>query len=838
MTTATTSTSSVGEDETSSTEAPKPETNFPKRHQSFFTSKLTRSIFTSIGLSHLPYITTSIHLRAELALLICNILLVAASSHNLYKNAYLTNSGDWKYLLAVSFWLGRHVFLRAVCTLSWVDVGSTIGERNVVNGLGWNRRRDFEAWAERQRHQYQGRSLFQMMYRWLRGIVGLFSPFNLMATLVRLIQQYAMGGQYCDGSAARGVASAAMMMYGGSGGNFGGGGDDSHGSKTNKHVSHHHGVHSLHTQSMETHTIAMLFLARVWGTMCALSSALWALLRRGDVGGETFGLIGGTFCGWIKSCLAIVRPTSSTLDQHLGNNTGSKKSRRKQQHSIQSTLNDPRVTLTGSSEHNSLDFMNGKLQLTFELFPDHIRSRAIHIQQMRTSEMFITLQKAWVSFPPAQFQIAIVTLTILLQGWLFQIDGGYYHLLFRSASSDEDNVTIDSILPNFGFHRSHSYDEHSGNNGANQAAYWNGLTQPRIPDIFHSTPPSFITLLFRIVSFGTAASLLCYGRLLLPIPEFVAGTNVLKAVRAEARSLGAGAAGKNISKQNKDLPWVERYKSITMENRLRLYYKVGMIRIIENVLLCAILPQTEVVCRITEHCEPGPLLWGASGVTGISGSRYTRGSFDALMKDPFITRTTVLVMAFLSAFLLIAQMTVMNRTYLAIMGYICGEWKLVREETSNEKNSFFGKHSGAAPIRRSSNSTIMQWDPKRRYQKGDRISFDYCVYEAMSNSPEGPPFDTYLRAAHDLYNDELGHRSNSTLLSNTSMGCWVFVSVLCGAMFFWKNAGWNFFPLLLMSTACAIAGSVIAHLGDSCSGIITDLAKEIDKGHKLINNAA
>ncbi|KAL7475063.1 hypothetical protein ACHAW6_000996, partial [Cyclotella cf. meneghiniana] len=630
----TTTAISMGEDTSDATKA-------PNRRRSLFASKLSRSILTAIGISHFLYIPTSIHLRAELALLICNVLLVAASSHNLYRNSYLTNSGDWTYLLTVCLWLGRHVFLRIMCTSSWVDAGSTIGDRNVVNGLGWNRRRDFEAWADRQRNQKQGRFLFRMMYRWLRRTIGLLSPFNLMETLIRLIQQYAMGGQYCDGSAARGVASAAMILYGGSGGNFNGGGDDSHGPKAIKH----HGGHSIHTQSIETQTIALLFLARAWGTIYALSYALCALVQRGDGGGETFGLIGGWFGGWIKSCLAIMKPASSPSEQHVGNNTGSKKSRRKQQNYTQSTFDNPRATIAGSPERNSLDFVIGKMQMTFKVFPDHIRSQALHIQQMRTSEMFIALKKAWDSFPPAQFQIVIVTLTILLQGWLFHIDGGYYHLFFRSVSSDEDHVTTDSILPNFGFHKSHHHDEHSGNSGSNQAAYWNGLKQPRIPDIFHTPPPSFINLLFRIVSFGTAASVLCYGRLLLPIPEFVAGTNVLKAVRAEARILGAGATGKGASKQNKDLPWVERYKSITTENRLRLYYKVGMIRIIENVLLCAILPQTEVVCRITEHCEPGPLLWGASGVTGISGSRYTRDSFDALMKDPFITRTTVLVMA-------------------------------------------------------------------------------------------------------------------------------------------------------------------------------------------------
>ena len=767
-----------------------------------------RKLLATAGLTHLPFLPTSIHLRAEVALLVCNILLICASSHNLYRNAYLSTIGDWKYLIATSVWLGRHVFLRIACTISWVDVAGEVGERNVVDGLGHNRRKDFRVWMDRQRNMRRRRSFLQIVFCWLKWIVGAFSPINVMMKVMSFIKQYGMGGQYCDDSASRGVSSAVILMHG-MGGNFGSGGDDHHPSfKSSKQG--HHGQNSVYPQN-ETHTIAILFLARLWGTVFALSSASWALIQSGDVGGVM---------GWMISFLAAVKPSASS-SEHSGNQSAGKKSKKKQ-HS------DPRA----SSDPDSLDFMNGNFQVIFQMFPDHIRSRALHIQQMRTSKMYITLQKTWEAFPPAQMQIAIIVLLILSCGWLFYIDDNYR--MFYDIS-DEDHTNAGSVLPNFGFQRNSFFDDHHVNGGP-LSAYWAGLTQPHVPNVVNADPPSFFNLVFRIVSFGTLASLLMYGRVFLPIPEFVAGTNVLKAVRAEARSLGAGAAGRSSLKQNKDLPWVEQYKSITTENRLRLYYKVGIIRIIENVILCAILPQTEVVCKATEHCEPGTLLWGASGVTGISGSRYMRGAFDALMKDPFTTRTSILVVAFLSAFLLLAQMTVTNRTYMAIMGYICGEWKLVREDPGTERNSFIGKYLTAPPLRRTSNSTIMQWDPKRRYTKGERIVYDFYVYEAMSNSPEGPPFDTYLRAAHDLFNEELGHRSTSSLLSNTSMGCLVLASVLCGSMFFWKSAGWNFLPLLLMTTACAVAGSVTANLCGGCSNVIIDIADEIDSGHSGILN--
>jgi hypothetical protein len=96
--------------------------------------------------------------------------------------------------------------------------------------------------------------------------------------------------------------------------------------------------------------------------------------------------------------------------------------------------------------------------------------------------------------------------------------------------------------------------------------------------------------MFLVITFGTASSLILYGRVMLPIPEFVAGTNVLKAIRAETRILGGGTGGgtgKTSKLKDKDLPWAENYKSITTENRLRLYYKVAVVRVLENIYLCA-----------------------------------------------------------------------------------------------------------------------------------------------------------------------------------------------------------------------------------------------------------
>lgn len=68
-------------------------------------------------------------------------------------------------------------------------------------------------------------------------------------------------------------------------------------------------------------------------------------------------------------------------------------------------------------------------------------------------------------------------------------------------------------------------------------------------------------------------------------------------------------------------------------------------------------------------------------------------------------------------------------------------------------------------------SPLSQWDPRRRYKKGDLIVQNYpgfgvqSIYKATSNSPEGRPFDLYLRATHDLFRNELGHPATSNVVA-------------------------------------------------------------------------
>ncbi len=585
------------------------------------------------------------------------------------------------------------------------------------------------------------------------------------------------------------------------------------------------------------------------GALCGLSFATWSLLRgergniRGSIG-EVVGLIGGVIWIWTRSCLSLVglspfSSPSSLLRANFGSESSiggavgntNKRNRPKKQ-TTHAHLSDSQPLSLSQNRNNlldvdrSLDFRNGKL--TFSFFPSTIRSQALHIQQIRMLDMYRAFESKWEACPSSQFLVAMTATFSLIYGWLFTL-GGYDLFLGGSLGNDSDYQ-----MPNF-----------RGNLN---------LIFPA-PNIFDAEPPSLVTLLLLVISFGTASSLFLYGRILLPIPEFVAGTNVLKAIRAETRIIGGGnGVGGGKCFKSTDLPWAENYKSITTENRLRLYYKIGIVRILENVLLCTILPQTEIVCRITEHCEPGPLLWGASGVTGIAGRRFGKGasfltsSFDALMGDDIATRLIATSLVLVSAILLVAQMVLMNRTYLAIMGYISGEWELVTETSEGQEDDTFvspmrfrskslpfelfgigSKHSQPQSTRRS--NTLMQWDQKRRYQKGDRIAYGDSIYEAISNSPEGPPFDPFLRAAHDLFKDELGHPSTSNIMSSLSMGCLVLAVMLLAVTLIWSHAGWNYLPLLLCFVASLVAGYGINHSTDRRMYGVKKVASEIAQSY-------
>jgi hypothetical protein len=168
----------------------------------------------------------------------------------------------------------------------------------------------------------------------------------------------------------------------------------------------------------------------------------------------------------------------------------------------------------------------------------------------------------------------------------------------------------------------------------------------------------------------------------------------------------------------------------------------------------------------------------------------------------------------ITSLLLLAQAVVLNGSYLAIMGYISGEWTLIQDPPQ-----YF-----EAPA---------NWDPKRRYKKGDlilvhsRLLGAGRVYRAATNNPEGRPFDLCLRATHYLFCNELGHASTSRVICISTKIQMAFVAVVfCMLVCYWlMDYGTGALLTALLANLIACYG--LATVGMMDYGELETVANEI-----------
>ncbi|KAL3914919.1 MAG: hypothetical protein SGILL_005888, partial [Bacillariaceae sp.] len=329
--------------------------------------------------------------------------------------------------------------------------------------------------------------------------------------------------------------------------------------------------------------------------------------------------------------------------------------------------------------------------------------------------------------------------------------------------------------------------------------------------------PSWGQVLYYLSCGATVLSIIMYGRIFLPFPDLVAGNNVLKAMRAESKqqyqmqqsSPQKASRSARMQRENPDLPWLEYYKSIVQENRFRLFCKVTFVRILENLLLCVILPRTSFACRATGHCpnnassmDLAKILYHA-GITSALRSEATlsTGVGGMVSPDRGSAIMTVVSVIIITVSLLLAQATTLNRSYLGIMGYLTGEWVLVDTE--------------ADPSILEGPSRPSTWDPRRKYKKGDLIAEatsptigSIVVYQATSNNPEGRPFDLYLRASHDLFRNELGHPASSQVVAFLSTLQFGLISLLITMVLVYQIMDYDNESLL-----CTLAANLVAAYG-------------------------
>jgi hypothetical protein len=327
-----------------------------------------------------------------------------------------------------------------------------------------------------------------------------------------------------------------------------------------------------------------------------------------------------------------------------------------------------------------------------------------------------------------------------------------------------------------------------------------------IGDYDRQLKPSESEVVLIMLGFGTLCSLLVFCRVMLPLPDLVAGGNVLKDVRAEARAVsmahnaagavgGSGGGSKRGGRSGsgwlsgvKDwfsfslMPssvlasdsavWTERQNSIAAENRLHLALNVLFVRTLENLFLVGLLPRSNFICRATGHCPPGPPLWELSRILypgGFSSPKRPDGFqiFGFMESDLPSALWTLVSVVSVSVVLLLAQTFVLNRSYLSILAYHSLEWDFV--ENPRRSKSKKTQQPQVNPVSPASNQqqSATVWESKRKYMKGDLVYYpdaSGAMYRATSNSPEGHPYDREFRGVNEMFRMELGHPATSDLL--------------------------------------------------------------------------
>ena len=342
----------------------------------------------------------------------------------------------------------------------------------------------------------------------------------------------------------------------------------------------------------------------------------------------------------------------------------------------------------------------------------------------------------------------------------------------------------------------------------------------------HTFDPTWVDLSYYVILCGTILGLILYGRVMLPIPDLVSGSNGLSSSReGTIASGGGGSSGKGSRGGNShysqqrgggsasaasassgdaflERPWLEQYQSIVTEQRLKLILKVAFARMVENLVLIAILPRTDLACKTTGQCP------NKSGLRELAKVMFYAGIASPLRSDsesyqmedgkypfsvgenPFKPDLFCAIMIGVSVVvvtlsLLLAQATTLNRSHLGINGYLAGAWVIVTAETdemndapqeggtpSPQKGSH-GHHKshGKSPRMATSHKKAPEppeWVPRKRYKKGDVVLYEGVLYKATTNNPEGKPYDFFLWLTHKIFRNELGHPATSRVIAFVS----------------------------------------------------------------------
>jgi hypothetical protein len=301
---------------------------------------------------------------------------------------------------------------------------------------------------------------------------------------------------------------------------------------------------------------------------------------------------------------------------------------------------------------------------------------------------------------------------------------------------------------------------------------WNLLAMEHRPDSnlpgpagFYSTErPDWRHVFFYFTVGGIMGSILVFGRLFPPLPDFVAGSTVYQTIKSTYPKQTSSPS---------TITGPERFRPVTNCDRLDLHLKLLALRLLETVCVCGWLPRSEWMLRFLRQRNTMIGLEYFLFFAGITEPR--RKDIPEPLSDSFSAVWSYASLVSATVFLLVAQSLLTDRSYLSTLAFWSTEWKLTESQQQPQQASL--------------------WDARHKYKPGDVCVYNNLTYQAVLHHPQGPPMRRSTRWMNWLYEwlqAEVGHgvmhsRIWSELLRIQSILVMVFLALWCFASSSWSS---------------------------------------------------
>ena len=233
--------------------------------------------------------------------------------------------------------------------------------------------------------------------------------------------------------------------------------------------------------------------------------------------------------------------------------------------------------------------------------------------------------------------------------------------------------------------------------------------------------------------------------------------------------------------------WSESYMPITTGNSFNLYFKIILVQNIENLIVCAILPQSLYICKATGHCNIEPTIFEVGYPTIIQGGNSAadkRDMFNNSIKDCLAGYVISLSVIATSAMMLLGQVVVLDKSSLSLEAYNYNQGN----KRSNNNRSNDGHHhrkGGGGKRTNSSNGNDANsfWN-----DGGDR---------SRNNEKEKRMLSHMKNFVYRSFSLELGALSTSRILSFVFTVYTIHSVLVVALTMFYSSTGRDWYPLVL-----------------------------------------